>query len=362
MLQYQAHYRYFGHLDVSTSLSDVWNIAKQELSPTGESVLDRLAQDNEFDGLCQSVAWTAQALIEFQDLQSLPLPQEGRFVNLNYCFYEALSALREGVLAGLNGLFHASFAVLRSALELHVSHYWWRDRLMWAENYYPFYRWLTGDAGETPFREVLRTMYQNLELPENACGERDVNNIYRLLCSYAHKPILEESLISIKGSNLPITENLLLNYWLDALDKLQRCLVHLSIVTNPACLFPVTIYRKFGFNPPVGLFFDVSNSVPLQKALGDRQYKMFRDFYSEDERVRSALSYFYSFPDLTDDEILATYEDAHIEDGAEYEDTHIKDDSNKPAESRIISRYILKKAQHRAMHIAFAYQPTHLGI
>ncbi len=128
------------------SLRQVWDIDDAELSPNGSTVLDRLKSSAEpMQKVYRDVCWQGQALLEFQDLQDMPLPKRGPWMmNMPFLFCESLSVLRQVVLCGLNGQVHAALAALRSSLEAFVCHYWWRRKLLDAEDYEPFYDWFFG--------------------------------------------------------------------------------------------------------------------------------------------------------------------------------------------------------------------------
>ena len=141
--------RVFKSAPETFSLTDAWDLASDELSTHGSACLALFAKrEPPLFELATSVAWSSQAILEFQDLQMIPLPRVGRFFNLPFMFCEGLSALREPVITGVNGQVHASLAVLRSALELFYFHYWWKRRLFFEPSYEPFYDWLLTGKGD----------------------------------------------------------------------------------------------------------------------------------------------------------------------------------------------------------------------
>ena len=94
--------RYFAEEPDDMTLDVPWGVQPEDLSTTGNTSVQFLTSiDAELALLATDASWCSQALIEFQDLQGLPLPHEGRFFNTPYLFFEALGCLREVVLAGL---------------------------------------------------------------------------------------------------------------------------------------------------------------------------------------------------------------------------------------------------------------------
>src|SRR3990167_1870702 len=130
----------------SSSVRRVWQLEDYELAPHGESACELLASTNfEEHTSWDAALWSAQALIEFQDLQYCSVPKVGRFFQVNYLFFEALAALRESFVCGLNGQTHAALAVLRSSAEMFVFHYWWKTKLRASDSYEDFYEWQEGN-------------------------------------------------------------------------------------------------------------------------------------------------------------------------------------------------------------------------
>ena len=73
-------------------------------------------------------------------------------------------------------------------------------------------------------------------------------------------------------------------------------------------MFPIDIPTKFAFSPPVGMFFDAFNFVPLQAAFGKRRIDEHRARFKEHEFVRSVMDYCDSQPDLTTEQIADRWE------------------------------------------------------
>jgi hypothetical protein len=286
----------------------------------------------------QAAAWASQALIEFQDLQMLLLPEAGRFLNTGYCFHEALAALRESVVAGLNGQVHAALAVLRSALELHCFHYWWREELWSAPTYERFYRWLETGEGGAGFSQVIAALFAQERLPPGATTETHVREIYRRLCSYSHKPLLDEAITPLRANDPTESGAPALFLWLSLLGAAQRAMLDLAIAKTPLAIFPLPLARKFGFNPPLGLFFDAANFAPLERALGSQVIATYRDHYRDRDPPQTQIEWFESRPERSEEEILASWTAKTPLPGA-----------GRPFEERVILGYAVVKSEMRAL-------------
>ncbi len=327
------------------AMRDVWGIERHELSEVGDHACRLLGsagfpEEREW----KNTVWSCQAILEFQDLQDVRLPVRGRFTQKNYLFFESIAVLREAILAGLNGCLHASFAALRSALELVTFHYWWKEKLRFEEDYERLYSWLDGKKDSPPFRGVINEIFRALEVPGVAIKKRDFENIYRRLCSYSHKPLIKEAVTAIRGTNLNVPNGPQTRYWVSLVHPTVRAILDVAVNNSPISLFPVALHRKFGFSPPVGVLFDQSNFLPLRKALGPDEINTLRSHYQKRDPPLSQLEWFESLPELDEQSIFDTWQqEEEVEDG------------NLPFEERVYRRYATIKAKSRAFHTAFSH-------
>jgi len=327
------------------SIREVWQIEQHELSGVGEHVC-RLLDSEDFPdhGKWENTGWICQAVLEFQDLQDVRLPVRGRFTQKDYLFFEGMAVLREAILAGLNGCLHASFAALRSALELVTFHYWWTEKLRFEEDFEQLYLWLDGKKKAPPFKNVIDETFRAFEVPGVAIKKQDFENTYKRLCSYSHKSLVKEAITAIRGTNLNVPNELQSRYWVSLVHPTVRAILDVAVNSSPVCLFPVMLHRKFGFSPPVGIFFDPSNFLPLRKALGTEEINALRLHYEKRDPPLSQLEWFDSLPELGEQSIFDTWQgEKEIEDG------------ELPFEERVFRRYAIIKAKSRALHVGFAY-------
>ena len=332
------------------ALRRVWNIDNNaELSPNGSNTLERLESCAEpLQALYRDVCWQGQALLEFQDMQEMPFPRRGRFMNLAYQYCESVNTLRQVVISGLNGQVQTSLAGLRSSLEAMVYQYWWRRKLFGADDYEPFYDWLFGKERKGPtFARVIAETLNDLEHPPHAVIFDELKSVYAQLCSYAHKALLEEAIIRIRGGNAPQSSDPEILYWLSLLQRTQRCMIDVAVLSSPLAVFPVNVYRKFGFNPPLGVFMDEFGAYPIEKALGDTAYNAYREHLKNVEPVRSHMEWYNSHPDLTDEQVLAS---------ASQEETPEQEDPDSPFQEKVLMRATAMKAKMRASLWAITYQ------
>jgi hypothetical protein len=338
--------RIYTHPDPRITLRDVWWLAENELNAAGELTEKLIESDDDLARLHRNVSWLSQAIIEFVDLLGLHFPRTGRWTHTNYLFYEALSALRESAVTGLNGSTRASLSTLRSSMEMFLSHCWWQERLFLEKSFEPFYDWLEGKKASPPFKNIVQANFRSLQLPKSDLTFEQVYDTYRTLCSYVHAPLLHESITAISGSNRPSISTAVSRYWMEITQITLRIVLEHLIFHKPQSLFPVDINRKFAFSPPVGMFFDELNIVPLRAALGEEMVEMYRTAAKEIQLVKDVMNFYQSQPDLSDEQILRMWD--KLDDG-EFGERVPKD---------IQSRWVVVKARMRVVNMALSYMAT----
>ena len=318
-MQFFAMARIYRHPDDAISLRDVWTISDGELNEAAGVACRRLRDEGELAGLHREVAWAAQALIEFADLANLTRPGKGRVQYKNYLYFEAVQALREATVGMLNGSPRASIGLLRSVLEMLLLHCWWQQRIEKKGSSGEFYDWLEGRRPKPRFRDMVANNFEWLGMTADAAARDGVQRTWDQLCSYVHAPVREESVTMLNRGNIDQAGIRVLRHWLvlarDALRIGLEQLVHL----HPQCLFPVDVIRKFGFNPPVGMYFDRFNFVPLKTVFGEARIEVYRSRLRDRPPVESAMSFHEARPDLTAEQILETRDDVEEREGADRE-------------------------------------------
>jgi hypothetical protein len=78
-------------------------------------------------------------------------------------------------------------------------------------------------------------------------------------------------------------------------------------VNHPALVIPFDIPRRFGFGFPVGLLVDSQCAAVMCRALGEGDASRFVEYARAHPDTRSRTEYYESLSDLTDVEILATW-------------------------------------------------------
>lgn len=325
-----------------------FQLRREELANDGKGFLNLIDAEIERTPSFLQAEWALFAIVELQDLQEVAIRMGRPFPNTsNYLFYEGLSALREAVLAAHNNTIHASLVLLRTVIELMVYHLWWQSRLEGKNDWRHFRDWLFGSPQEKDagLKRVMREVYDQQCLPTIACGFDDMYSEYSGLCSYVHKPLLAQSLVTLKGSNQPGPSGEAMRFWIERVGAVSACLLDLLVGSRPQALFPFDLCRKFGFSPPVGILFDNSGFAAIKKAMSPKKLNVYREHYASSPLVVSLTDFYNGRPDLSDAEILATWREEEPQSEAE----------EATPQDRIAMRYTMMKAKMRAIHWTAAY-------
>lgn len=335
--------RIYRHPKDGISLQDVWTFAEGELNVLGEAASRRLSDEKKVAALHREVAWATQALIEYWDLVSFTRPRKGRNQYRNYLYFEAIQALREATVGMLNGLPRASTGLLRSVLEMILLHCWWQKRIEKTRNSKQFYDWLEGRRLKPKFPDIVANNLEWLDIPAAEAASQNIHCTYKQLCSYVHAPIRRESLTMLNRGNVGGSSAGVLHHWLALASDVILIGLEQLVHLYPQSLFPVDILRKFGFNPPVGQFFDKFNFVPLEAVFGPAQIESWRSRLKDHPTVEDALDIYNSCPDLTDEEILQTWDDFEWS-------RHLDRDTDDP-----VAWWFTVKAHMRAISMGMTY-------
>jgi hypothetical protein len=106
----------------------------------------------------------------------------------------------------------------------------------------------------------------------------------------------------------------------------------------PLLFHPVDVLRKFGYNGPAGIVVDQHCAESVKHSLLSADYEAFRQYSLSQRVTQDVLHWVASFPDLTDAQIRATWDD--------------KDDGPFPG---LWESYGLRMAKFRALRVAMAF-------
>ncbi len=290
------------------SLIDCWMIDDTELNTVAKTSLKSLKNEKILGAKHRDLAWLIQALIEFMDLLQLRFHAGRQWKQNNYLYFEAVATLREATVGMLNGLPRASTGLLRSTLEMLMLHCWWQTKIKEKNGSDKFYCWLRGQRNGPNFNQVIKDNLDALGIPTNDLTIQHVKGVYKQLCSYVHAPLPNESMTTLSQGNQMNNSIDVMRSWMCLATDVLRIILKQFVHLYPQCIFPVDIIKKFGFNPPVGLYFDKYNFVPIMAIFDEAQIEKYRMRLRNHELVQTGVDFYKSRPYLTRDEILQTWD------------------------------------------------------
>ena len=74
-----------------------------------------------------------------------------------------------------------------------------------------------------------------------------------------HKPLLKETIATLRGGNQSAPSAPELVYWLDLFPASQLSALDIAMGNAPQAVFPLPVYRKFGGNAPMEIFLAVGD-------------------------------------------------------------------------------------------------------
>ena len=279
------------------SLRKVLNLNDDDLSKKSKLIIKFLEDSSEFKDKYSDLSWQVQAWFEFQDILETSFElQNGneQLINNHYCYFEATRILIESLITGLEGHFNASISLLRSFIELAVLEVYFKEKSTVDGNHKRFLRWFSYESGNTPFKNTVDFIFTKEENRNFNIVKDRINGSYKDTSIYAHKPRLNSSFTVMRKSNTlnPSLESIF--YWAYFSSIVLQSILWLYVISYPMCLFPVDIVKKFGYNWPMGVFFDSSNSKILERALEHNDYIAFQNDLKNHPDVEKKMEFYNS--------------------------------------------------------------------
>ena len=283
--------------------------------------------------------WKLSAFHHLQDIFDTaiqPLDDPEVLFQQYYFYFESRVVLAESVLAGLNGLYAASDALLRPFLEFSLlQNYYYRivnkiGTYSAVEEYFEKGKpptWntvlrnaLPNDSFSKPIRFRIQKHLQGLSESTSHPYHPDHSALQHRPTIYGH---------SLEG----------LFFWAKTRLILDAAL-WVYYINFPLLLHPVDILRKFGFSGPVGVVVDSHTSSIIKQSLTTSDYESFREYSGHQDSTVSVLEWVSDRPDLTDEEIRDTWPS---------EDGPLGD---------LWEGYCRHNAKFRALRMAMAFRPN----
>ena len=291
--------------DILQSKPDRVSIEAREIIESLETAGMHSAEEDWID-----FKWKLSAFYEIQDAFDAPLlAVKGSKLNLFhlwYFYFESRSLLTESILCGFQGLYAASNAVLRLFVEFSVFQLYFysvsheQRSLERLESYFRDKRspsWHTALQKAIPGDGFCRPIKARLDFHFKGLSESAAHSYHPSFSPRSHAQNPGRS--SFEG----------VYFWQLTRVVLQSVLWAYSI-NFPMAFFPKDTLRKFGFNPPAGVFVDDYCATVIRRGLGEEDYERFVAHAATQSKVADLLAWYNGRDDLSDEQVSATWNSA----------------------------------------------------
>jgi len=297
-------------------LKRIFCIEDEHLSEVATKSLKILEEEKAFSSYWTDLKWKLLAYLTIQDLFSVPVFKSHynmAFFRQWYFYYEAKYILIEAVLSGLNGFSVSIGLLMRLFLEFSLLQNYSFLKIQYLRSYS-----VIEDYFEKKYNPNWSTIIKGCLPTDNFCKpirKRLTLHLQGLSESCAH-PYLPLHSPKHFGSFLPeqTLEGLFFTY---TISIILEAVLWMYFVNFPMLFHPVNIQKKFGFNYPVGLFIDETGAEIIRRSLPEDSYRHFYDYSKKTELYNDLMSFYNSRPDMTEDEIKATWD---LENNGDFKD------------------------------------------
>jgi len=288
-------------------LQSIMSIEDAHLSEVAAKSLEVLEEEENFSSYWTDLKWKLLAYNTVQDLFSGPILESSDNSSLFrqwYFYYEAKYLLIESILCGLNGFTASIGLLLRLFLEFSLlqnySYLQIQNTGSYSviENYFnkPYNpNWSTIVKGCLPLNSFCKPIRKRLSVHLEGLSKS---------CAHPYHPLYSQK---HGGSFLPeqTLEGLFFAY---KISLMLEAVLWVYFVNFPMLFHPVDIQKKFGFNYPVGLFIDETGAEIIRRSVSEADYKHFYNFSIKTELHKELMSLYNSRPDMTEGEIIETWD------------------------------------------------------
>ena len=251
--------------------------------------------------------WRLSAYVAIQDIFDSPILENMddplSMFHIWYFYYESKYILIESILSGFYGLYLSSEVLSRLFIEFNI-----------LQNY--FYRRITLENNFI----ALKKYFQNNVLPswntvingslpnDNFCKPIKIRldqHLKALSKNSAHP--YHPQFSPKQGTSFIPTHTLDGLFFWHGLSISLQAVLWMYYVNFPMLFHKVDILKKFGFNPPVGLFADEQCVHEIKKTLTKDEFRDFKSYSDKHTHVKNMLDWVNSFEDLTEKKILETW-------------------------------------------------------
>lgn len=313
---FQSVAEYYNETNPNVPLEMVLNLDRSNLKPFTSELLELSPKDpisTQLDNIRKGVI----AYYQFQDLLAVKFPSIETENNLplhsrHYAYFESMTYLKETVISLIDTNLLATQTLMRPFLELSTTYLYWDLRSM-NKGYSAYYKWLKTGVGKVPFKNMLDYIVKELKvstnIPESKCTQiqASLNSLYSSLSGYLHRPLPQDSTITLSGGNNGKSIYLFC-CCMSMLETIIYNIIYLYIFVHPMILFPVEAYKKFGFDIPPGQYADKMNYGFLESFLGKGNIEKLKKQLQTHGLVIHLLERFKNSDELSNDTLEQSWD------------------------------------------------------
>ncbi len=292
------------------SILQLMSLGKDQLSNIAIEAMEALEEYGNLSGSCDWMLfkWRIWSFLEIQDIFDAPIYDNRDFseiFQLWYFYYESKYILIESLLAGFNGLYQSSHLSLRLFLEFSVlQNYYYLDSFK-RESYLnidKFHKtrikpkWSTLTKGALQKNSFTIPIIERIKAHYDALSEHSSHAYHN-----DFSPKVTNRVSTPTHSMLGV-----LTFW-RIIDLILESVLWMYYANFPMLLQPKQTIRKFGYNAPLGTFLDLSQAHIIRNALTKVDLELFQKYSDQDENVRVLNEWFESQSDLSNDEIVKSW-------------------------------------------------------
>lgn len=218
--------------------------------------------------------------------------------------------LDHSIKHALIGSYKSSFSDLRRALELSIVFVYLSSEQIDRKKAVD---WIMSKNDTLGFSKVLNKLikqgrYKDIE--ETCKWKSNLQNLYWLLSDYSHNKgqlkgyrELNDTNFFTAGTSAPSIKNETLKLFCDFYIQTVKEIVAIQSLYNPIILVGVPFDEKFGLEGPMSGFFNDGQAELVNKLIPEKYRTYFDALISNDEEIKSVVQYFYSLPDLTEEDL-----------------------------------------------------------
>lgn len=302
----------------SIDLKMILNLDETRFSEEALLILDLLENDKElpYQEQFSQLKWKLISLINIQDSFEGIIYDDNNletFTGKSYFYYEGLHLIREYFYCGFNNYLSASSHLLRTFIEFNIKQNYYDFICQERHSFLPLTKYFKDGFSPNNLKMV------NTYLPSNSFTKPIKKKIQLILkgisntSSHAYKPIDSNRGEGSLHHQYSIDS---LYFWLELNSTINVVLWSYYIV-HPTLFNPKDVYKKFGFNYPMGAFISAYQYSAIKNSLSEDDLKLFRNYALNSDKIKD-LNFFYdSQEDLSDDEIWETWTDKKRPDSIE---------------------------------------------